>query len=66
MGPLDNQLLDIPCQNCRHVTKKSIGWVKTNCQFTCVCGTKIILDTDQFRRQIADLERRLGKLGQFK
>lgn len=69
-GFLDNAEIEIPCSNCGSKTKKSIGWIKSNNQFTCTCGTTIKLDADQFRGEIAkvdasfaDLQRTLKSFG---
>lgn len=64
---LDSQVLEIPCERCGRKTKKTVGWVKTNRQFTCGCGTVITLDASDFRRKIAQVERDLaGLLGKLK
>ena len=67
---LNKHELEIPCENCGHKTKKTIGWVKANTLFTCKCGTQITLEASQFKREIAkvekslkDLERSLKRLG---
>jgi hypothetical protein len=62
-GPLDSAEIGIPCDACGHETKKTVGWVKTHCDFTCVCGTNIHLNADQFRSEIAKAEAEIKKLG---
>lgn len=62
MNILEQETIDIPCENCRRKNKKTIGWIKRNKQFACICGTVISLDTDQFRREIAKVERSLADL----
>lgn len=66
MGLLDSQIIELPCENCSRVAKKTIGWVKANRQLTCACGTVITLDASQLIRKLADLERTIGKIGKFK
>ena len=58
----DKQSIDIPCANCGRKTSKTIGWLKTNRQMTCRCGTVLNLDTSDLRAKIKQLERQLGKL----
>lgn len=66
-GIVDDQTLDLPCPKCGKKTKKTVRWVKANKQFTCSCGTAITLDADQFRAEIAKLEKAFAKLeGMFK
>jgi hypothetical protein len=52
----DNAEIEIPCENCSHKTKKTIGWVKTHNKLICRCGTEITLDTKQFKAEIAKVE----------
>jgi len=61
-GFLDSTDIEIPCENCGRKTKKRIGWIKTNREFTCGCGTKITLDADKFNRQIAELEKSVKRI----
>jgi len=56
---LDAIEIEIPCENCSRKIKKSIGWIKSHQEFTCPCGTTIVLKTDQVRREIAKVERSL-------
>lgn len=67
MSLLDGQEIELPCENCRRKTKKSIRWIKANKEFTCACGTVIVLDANQLKAEIAKLERSLAGLqGMFK
>lgn len=59
---LDSTEIEIPCENCSHKTKKSIGWIKSNKDFTCSCGTKITIDASQFKSEIAKVEKSLAEL----
>lgn len=61
-GFFDNQEIGIPCSKCGTKTNKSIGWIKGNSKFTCACGTVINLDSDQFRGEIAKVERSISNL----
>lgn len=66
-GILDSAEVDIPCEKCGGKTKKSIGWIKRNSEFTCVCGQRITLNADQFRREIGKVDRSVDALkGQIK
>jgi hypothetical protein len=56
---LDSYEIQISCTHCCHKIKKSIGWIKSNSDFICVCGTRIKLDADQFK---SDIERSLSDL----
>ena len=60
MPILDGFEIEIPCPKCGRKTKKSIGWIKTNRQLSCGCGTVINLKTDQFRRETAKAEQLLA------
>ena len=57
---LDKSEIEIPCENCRRKTKKTIGWIKTHNKFACACGTEITLDAKQFKTEIAKVERSLA------
>lgn len=59
---LDNETLDLPCEACGHVTKKTIGWVRRHSEYTCTCGVAINLKADQFRRVMAEVDRRVAAL----
>jgi len=61
-GFLDNTEIEIPCEKCGRKTKKSIGWIKSNSSFSCSCGTRIHLNTSQFKGEIAKAERSFGNL----
>lgn len=57
---LDGIEIELPCENCGRVTKKTIGWIKRNTEHICACGTLVCLDTDQFRREIGKVDRSLA------
>ncbi len=59
---LSSAEIDIPCTNCGRKTKKSIGWIKSHSDFICACGTEIHVDANQFKSEIAKVERSLGDL----
>lgn len=60
-GLFDNASIDIPCSECGHKTPKTIGWIKRHNNFACTCGTNITLDGDDFRRELAKVEKSLAK-----
>jgi hypothetical protein len=59
---LDDAEIEIPCENCSHITKKTIRWIKNNQKFTCICGTIINLDSEQFKTGIAEVDSSIAKL----
>lgn len=59
-GFLDNEEIEIPCENCGRKSKKSIGWIKGHTEFSCACGTRIRLQASQFKSEIAKVERSLA------
>lgn len=59
---VDSHELELPCAKCGRKTKKSIGWIKTNNSFVCACGTTIRLDADQFRGEIAKVDKAIADL----
>lgn len=59
MSALDNQEVEVPCENCKKKHKKTIGWIKRNSKVSCGCGAEINLKADQFRREIAKIEKSL-------
>lgn len=61
-GILDQAEIEIPCENCGRKTKKSIGWIKTQSQFTCACGTRINIDASQFKSEMAKVDRSFASL----
>jgi len=61
-GILDNQTLPIKCADCGLETPQSVGWIKTNNQFTCACGRVIEIQADQFLGEIDKAERALAEL----
>ncbi len=61
-GFLDSAEIEIPCKACGGKTKKSIGWIKGNKEFTCACGIKVTLDASQFKSEISKVEGSLADL----
>jgi len=61
-GFLDDQELTINCPRCGYKTKKSIGWIKSNNQLTCICFTILNLKTEEFKRQLASTEASFDRL----
>lgn len=59
---LDDESIDIPCENCSSETPKTIGWLKTNSQFICSCGAVIEIDSDDLIREIKTIERSIADL----
>lgn len=60
-GIIDGAEIEIPCENCGRKTNKSIGWIKTNTNFICDCGTRIVLDSDKLRREISKADRAIDE-----
>jgi uncharacterized Zn finger protein len=61
-GFLDSSEIEIPCENCGRKTKKSIEWIKSHRVLACTCGTRMKLNTSQFKSDIAKVERSLTDL----
>ena len=59
---LDKFEIDITCEKCGNVTKKTIGWVKCNSHITCACGTYLSLNSERLASAIAEIN---GYLSQF-
>lgn len=63
MGLLDDADIPILCQECGKETAKTIAWVKGHKEFACPgCGATIRVQSDQFRREVAKVEREWEKL----
>lgn len=56
-GFFDDQSIDIPCPGCGHKTTKKIAWLQSNGHYTCLCGTRIDLKSDEFKRELTGAER---------
>jgi len=56
-GFLDRAVIRLACRVCGHVTKRSVAWIKTNDELACACGTRIRVDADRFKKQVAEAER---------
>lgn len=59
---LDSKTAELPCPGCGHKTKKTFKWLKSNTQFTCVCGKQIHIDQSQFKSELAKVEKSLADL----
>ncbi|WP_054308552.1 hypothetical protein [Mesorhizobium sp. 1M-11] len=47
---LDNNEIGVLCPDCRHETKKNVGWVKTHTQMECRnCGAIVDIESRNFR-----------------
>jgi predicted RNA-binding Zn-ribbon protein involved in translation (DUF1610 family) len=62
-GLLDTESMEFVCPRCGYQLRKTIGWLKTHNHYVCLCGTEILLNTDEFRRKIAEIERFFDKGG---
>lgn len=54
--------IEIPCNQCSHITKKAIGWIKNKQKFSCVCGNIINLKSEQFETRIIEAENSINRL----
>ncbi len=61
MSVLDNQIVEMACPNCGKKFKKPLRWFKVNHQ-PCPQGCGVTFETDQFRVEIAKVERQLANL----
>ena len=60
---LDAEELNIPCPRCGKETKKKVGWLKRNREMACpACRETFSLDTKEFRREIAKVDRAIRDL----
>ncbi len=53
---MNDQEIEITCENCGSRTKKDLGWVKDHNEFECGCGNMIAVDASRFRKELADAE----------
>jgi len=65
----DSAEIDIPCPQCGHKTKKTVGWIKTHHHHVCGCGFRVDLDADellaglgQVGKTLDNLRRTVGKI----
>ncbi len=59
----DDHEIDVPCPQCGHKTKQSIGWLRANKEMTCVgCGVAISLEDKGFRAGLDKVEKSLADL----
>lgn len=70
VGHLDNHEISIPCRACGNSSKKTLGWIKTNNEFKCQCGTVLEISAEKLLRtggavdrSISDLKAKLKKFG---
>lgn len=41
---LDGKLIEVCCPNCRYKSRKTVGWLRTHNEMTCIsCGTRVTL-----------------------
>lgn len=70
-GPLDSQVVEIPCPHCGHQLRETIGKLKTDPHLTCGrCQGAVEVDAADLRRKVAqvnkalaDFTRKMGRLG---
>ncbi|WP_043316611.1 hypothetical protein [Microbulbifer sp. HZ11] len=55
--------ISVPCPQCSHETVKTIGWLKTQNQLTCLCGATIMVDAKEALSEIRQAEKELADLG---
>lgn len=61
---LDGQSIDLPCPHCQRKLSQTIGKIKTNPTLRCPnCGQTFSVDANQFRTEIAKVEKALADLG---
>lgn len=72
-GELDRETIDIPCPECGHKNRKSVGWLKSHKQFTCAGCRKVTIETSNFGKEmrkvdtaLSDLTKRLNKTFRIK
>jgi len=58
----DRATIDVPCPKCGHKTVQSIAWLKTNTQYTCVCGGTVTLESEEFLRELDQIDKSIGNL----
>lgn len=60
----DNAEVAVPCGNCGHEVRVSIGRLKQDGFVDCPeCSQRTEVDTNPFEKQIAELNKSLGKFG---
>ena len=61
-GKLDDGAFDIPCPECGHKNRKTLGWLKTHKQFTCAGCGNVTIETGSFREGMRKVDAAIGKL----
>lgn len=62
-GLFDDADIDVPCPGCGHENRKTMRWLRDNTQMTCGgCGQPVILENQQLRRDMDDLDQSFGEL----
>jgi hypothetical protein len=59
---LDRNPIELTCPQCGHKHQKTIGWLKANDNFACVCGINIVLDTDEFVKSLREIDDALDRI----
>lgn len=52
----------VPCSHCGQEHTKTLGWLKTQPNFTCSCGTGITIDVHQFTQVAVDAQKSLDSI----
>ena len=61
-GFLNDQILTVKCMRCGHLEKKTIGWIRNNSQFRCICGAIVTIKNEKFNRELANTEASYERL----
>jgi len=59
---LDSQSIELHCPSCRRAFKQTIGKLRTNPQYTCVCGQVTRIKADELDRAVKSVEQQLAQL----
>lgn len=59
---LDSGAFDIPCPECGHKNRKTVGWLKTHKQFVCAGCRKVTIKTGDFQKGMREVEAEFAKL----
>lgn len=55
--------LDVACPACRHLTKLSVEWLRTNRHYDCEsCGSGLEIDGEQLLERLSDVDRAVDDL----
>lgn len=59
----EDKILDIPCPECRHKNKVSIGKLKNSPRITCRgCRKNIQINASEFKKYFDDFDRQLKQI----